>query len=149
MSETITYGEASPGEAEKRPLFRSLWRGFLSRCPNCKRGALFASWLRPVARCDACGEDYRAQRADDLPPYLVIFIVGHIVVAGFMLAEETVDLTAWEHLAIWSPITLVMCLILMRPIKGATIGLQWSRRMFGFGDGGGDDAIFDFGDGGR
>ena len=146
MSE-VTYGgvEASSGGSE-RPLFRSLWRGWRARCPNCGEGKLFSAWLRPVDHCAECNEDYRAQRADDLPPYLVIFIVGHVVVAGFMIAEETTALTAWQHLAIWTPITLMMSLLLMRPIKGATIGLQWSRRMFGFGSAGADDPSFDFDD---
>ena len=143
MSEVI-FGQASDEAEEPRPLFRSLWRGARSRCPNCGTGRLFHGWLRPVDRCASCSEDYTAQRADDLPPYLVIFIVGHVVVAGFMIAEEMVTLTAWQHLAIWTPITLAMSLLLMRPIKGATIGLQWSRRMFGFGGSGSEEASFDW-----
>ena len=136
----VRYGEADTrdDDAERRPLLRSLWRGFVGRCPNCAEGSLFRTWLRPVDECAACGEDYRGQRADDLPPYLVIFVVGHVVVAGFMAGEMTFELTAWQHLAIWVPITLLMSLALIRPFKGATIGLQWALRMAGFD--GGDEA---------
>ena len=126
-----TFG-ANEGAMEKRSVWRALWRGFLGRCPNCNEGSLFASWLRPVERCGVCGEDYSGQRADDLPPYLVIFVVGHVVVAGFMAGEMTMELTARQHLAIWTPVTLVLSLALMRPFKGATIGLQWALRMAGF-----------------
>ena len=146
MGETTLFGSNEDTTGEHRPLFRSLWRGWLGQCPNCKRGRLFENWLKPVDECAQCGESYRAQRADDLPPYLVIFIVGHVVVAGFMLVERTMYLTAWQHLAIWTPITLLMSLVLMRPIKGATIGLQWSRRMFGFDGSGSDDPVFGIGD---
>ena len=127
---TIEYGQ--PAEHEPRPLGRSLRRGFLGRCPSCGEGRLFASWLRPVDACAHCGEDISPQRADDLPPYLVIFIVGHVVVAGYMKAEEALPFGTWGQLAFWSLVTIVMSAALMRPIKGATIGLQWSRRMFGF-----------------
>jgi uncharacterized protein (DUF983 family) len=73
------------------------------------------------------------QRADDLPPYLVIFVVGHIMVGGYLLAEQYLTLNSWQYLAILVPITLVMALALMQPVKGAVIGLQWANRMHGFG----------------
>ena len=72
-------------------------------------------------------------RADDLPPYLVIFIVGHVVVAGYMIAEPFLDWNSWQHLAMWIPITLVMALAMIQPVKGAVIGLQWANYMHGFG----------------
>ena len=49
-------------------------------------------------------------RADDLPAYLVIVIVGHIVVGGFMGVEATSTLSTWQHLAIWAPLTLILAL---------------------------------------
>ncbi len=57
------------------------------RCPHCGKGKLFRGFLKGVDRCDRCGEEYSHHRADDLPPYLTVFIVGHIVVALFMGAE--------------------------------------------------------------
>ena len=126
------FGSIGAGEHERRPLWRSLGRGFVGRCPNCGEGRLFRAWLKPVDHCANCHEDYRGQRADDLPPYLTIFVVGHVVVAGFMAGEMAFELTAWQHLAIWAPVTLAMSLALMRPFKGATIGLQWALRMAGF-----------------
>ena len=38
--------------------------------------------------CESCGEALHHHRADDLPPYIVITIVGHIVVGGLVLAEK-------------------------------------------------------------
>ena len=144
MDERTTFGREGDAQ-EPRPLIRSLWRGWRARCPHCGEGRLFRGWLRPVERCAACGEDYTPQRADDLPPYLVIFVAGHAIVAGFLAVERSYALTGWQHLAIWTPLTLLLCLLLMRPIKGATIGLQWSRRMFGFDGSGAEEPGFDFG----
>ncbi len=116
---------------------RSIWqavkRGFFCRCPNCNRGALFKGYLTSVDACATCGEEFHHHRADDLPPYLTVFIVGHIVVALFMAAEETVDWSMWTHIAIWVPVTAILSIVLLKPLKGATIGLQWAMRMGGFG----------------
>ena len=139
---TITSYDAPP-EHPPRPFWRPLWRGARGRCPSCSEGALFRGWLRPVDECAACGEDISPQRADDLPPYLVIFVVGHVVVAGYMLGEEVLPFGPWGQMALWSLVTIVMAALLMRPIKGATIGLQWSRRMFGFDGSGADDPSFE------
>ncbi len=131
MSIEIRYGdEASP---KKRDLWGAMRKGWLGRCPHCGEGRLFGSFLKPVHSCECCGEEMHHQRADDLPPYLVIFITGHIIVAAFMIFEELVILNTWQHLAIWAPMTIVMALALMQPVKGAVIGMQWANYMHGFG----------------
>lgn len=116
-----------------RPLWPALVNGFRCHCPNCGEGKLFRSYLRSVDDCTVCGQEIHHHRADDLPPYLTIFIVGHIVVALFMSIEASYDLSMWTHLAMWVPVTLVLSLALLQPLKGATIGLQWSLRLGGFG----------------
>nr|BAT28913.1 hypothetical protein [Aureimonas frigidaquae] len=124
---------------EPRPLGQAMLRGFLCKCPHCGSAPLFNGFLRSVDHCAACGEAYHHHRADDLPPYLTIFIVGHIVIALFMGVEEIGDLPLWAHLAIWVPLTSIFTLGLLRPIKGATIGLQWALRMHGFSGRGEDE----------
>lgn len=119
----------------KRNLGEAMKRGSLGRCPHCGEGKLFRSYLRPVTNCSACNEDYTPQRADDLPAYLTVVIVGHIMVALFMAVENVGGLSLWAHLAIWVPITILMSLAMLQPIKGATIGLQWANRMHGFDKG--------------
>jgi uncharacterized protein (DUF983 family) len=110
-----------------------MWRGFLGRCPHCGEGRLFRSFVKTVNACERCGEVIEHHRADDLPAYLVVFIVGHVVVGAFMGVEMTTHLSTGTHLAIWLPLTILLALALLRPIKGATVGLQWALRMHGFG----------------
>ncbi len=129
--EMTRYG--APQTVE-RPVGRSIMRGLLNRCPACGEGKLFRRFLKPVDHCAACQEDMHHQRADDLPPYLVIFIIGHVTVGGFMMTDLVFkDWSIWTHLAIWAPITLLSTLLLMQPVKGGVIGLQWALRMHGFG----------------
>ena len=108
-------------------------RGLFGRCPHCGEGKLFRAFLKPVDSCEACGETLHHQRADDLPPYIVITIVGHIVLAGYMMTDLVLPFTTWMHLAIWVPVTLLGAFGLMQPVKGGVIGLQWALRMHGFG----------------
>lgn len=126
-------GESVKTARPSRDLKQAMWRGFKSRCPHCGEGKLFRAFVKPVDHCSVCGEDYTEQRADDLPAYLTILIVGHIVVAAFMGVEATTSLSLLAHMAIWGPMIVLMSLILLQPVKGATIGLQWALFMHGFG----------------
>lgn len=132
MDEQVFGGEHQ-SRKPARPLWNAMTRGFMCRCPNCGEGKLFRGFVKTVDRCAACGEDIHHHRADDLPAYLVVVIVGHIVVGAFMGVEATSTLSTWEHLAIWVPVTIVSSLALLRPLKGAVVGLQWALYMHGFG----------------
>ncbi|MCP4385226.1 MAG: DUF983 domain-containing protein [Hyphomicrobiales bacterium] len=125
----------------KRALLRSMARGFVGRCPQCRTGALLNGYLKPVLECGACGEDLSHQRADDAPPYFTILIVGHIIVPVMVTIVLSTQLSTATHMAIWLPLTLAMCLVLLRPIKGAIIALQWALYMHGFEGRGDPDAM--------
>lgn len=118
---------------EPRAVARSIKRGLLCRCPNCGDGKLFGAYIKPVDACARCGEEMFHHRADDFPPYLSVVVVGHIVVTGFIALDEVVTLETWQQLAIWLPITVILSLLFLQPLKGAVIGLQWALRMHGFG----------------
>jgi uncharacterized protein (DUF983 family) len=130
---TMEWKNKGEVSGERRDIATAMKRGLFSRCPNCGQGKLFRAFLKPVDHCATCGEDYTHQRADDLPAYLSIVIVGHIVVGGFMMTDLVWTLSNWTHLAIWTPLTLLLALTTIQPIKGAVIGLQWAARMHGFG----------------
>ncbi|MFB9951045.1 DUF983 domain-containing protein [Rhizobium puerariae] len=141
--QTIRYGGAREPE---RPLGRSIQRGMLGRCPSCGTGRLFRAFLKPVDACAACGEEMHHHRADDLPAYLVIVVVGHVLLTGYMLTDMAFPVSPWVHLAIWVPLAVLAAILTIQPIKGGVIGLQWALRMHGFG--GADDEPVDPGRGG-
>lgn len=132
MEERI-FGDAPHAAKERRPVYESMRRGFSGRCPHCGRGRLFRAFLKTVDRCAECSEEMSHHRADDLPAYLVIAIVGHIVVGAFMGVQAVTTWPTWVHLSIWGPLTVVLALALIGPVKGAVVGLQWALRMHGFG----------------
>ena len=102
--------------AERRDLWTAMKRGFRCRCPRCGEGKMFRAFLKTANNCSVCGLDFSPHRADDLPAYLVIVIVGHIVVPA----------------ALYLPLTFISSLLLLQPIKGAVVGIQWALRMHGF-----------------
>ena len=117
---------------EKRDVWTSLKRGFRGRCPRCGEGKLFRAFLKVDNNCSVCGLDFTPHRADDLPAYLVIVIVGHIVVPMALLIETNYSPPVALQLAIYLPFTLVASLALLQPVKGAVVGIQWALRMHGF-----------------
>lgn len=113
-------------------LTQAMWRGFLGKCPHCGEGRLFGRFLKVNDRCDACGEELHHHRADDLPAYLVIVVVGHIIVPIVLSVETAYAPPYWLHFLIWLPLTLFSSLALLQPTKGAVVGLQWQLGMHGF-----------------
>jgi uncharacterized protein (DUF983 family) len=116
----------------KRDVWTALKRGFRGRCPRCGEGKLFRAFLKVDDHCSSCGLDFTPHRADDLPAYLVIIIVGHIVVPLALLIETNYSPPIALQLAIYLPLTLFASLALLQPVKGAVVGMQWALRMHGF-----------------
>lgn len=102
--------------------------GIACRCPKCGEGALFRGFLSVSPECEACGLDLRKADSGDGPAVFIILIVGFIVGFGALITEMAVHPPVWVHLVIWLPLTLILCLGLLRPFKGVMIALQYHNR---------------------
>jgi uncharacterized protein (DUF983 family) len=118
--------QSEPTNPPQRSWLLGMRRGAGGRCPNCGAGAAFAGYLRVVAHCGSCGHALGTYRADDAPPYFTIMAVGHIIVPLMLLLEKSQAPAMWIHMAVWLPATLVLSLALLRPIKGAVLGVIWA-----------------------
>jgi uncharacterized protein (DUF983 family) len=132
--ESQVFGGENRSRRAARPLLAAMWNGFRGKCPHCGDGKLFSSFVKTVERCQHCGEEMHHHRADDLPAYLVVVIVGHVMVGAVMGFMEVTSLSTWQILALWGPLTVLMAVGLLRPVKGAVVGLQWALFMHGFGE---------------
>ena len=110
-------------------LATALGRGLLGRCPVCGIGRLFDGFLRVVPECEHCEAPLGLARADDAPPYFTILIVGHIVIPAMLIMQKMDDPPNWLLSVIFLPLTVILALGLIRPIKGATVGLMLSFNM--------------------
>jgi uncharacterized protein (DUF983 family) len=130
---TTIHVASPPEKAEPRKVWTAIGKGLRHRCPNCGEGQLFSSYLKVNRECPNCGEALHHHRADDLPAYLSIVIVGHIVIGLLLHLEMSYQgIGPWIYLAILLPLTLVLTFGILSPIKGAVVGLQWANRMHGF-----------------
>jgi uncharacterized protein (DUF983 family) len=100
----------------------SMGRGMRNRCPVCGEGRVFAGFLRVAPACAVCGAPLGRLRADDAPPYVVIFLVGHLLVPIVFWVERNYEPPMWLHMAIWLPLFAVLCTLLLRPVKGGVVG---------------------------
>jgi len=117
----------------ERSVSDAVQRGLKGNCPNCGSGRIFGRFLKVNEHCPTCGEALHHHRADDAPPYVVISIVGHIIIGLLIAVEVRFHPAIWLHLALWVPLTIALSLLLLQPVKGALVGLQWALRMHGFG----------------
>jgi uncharacterized protein (DUF983 family) len=111
------------------PLPTAMGRGLMGRCPACGKTPLFDGFLRVVQQCTNCGAPLGLARADDAPPYFTILIVGHIVIAAMLIMQRMDDPPIWLMSVIFIPLTIVLAVWLLRPIKGATVGLMLTFNM--------------------
>ena len=132
VNPATTVWTRETGAVEKRDVWRAMRRGLRGRCPRCGQGKLFRAFLKVDNNCSVCGLDYTPHRADDLPAYLVIVIVGHILVPVILWIETDYAPPVWLQLSIYLPVTLIASLGLLQPVKGAVVGVQWALRMHGF-----------------
>ena len=116
----------------KRDVWTSIKRGFRGRCPRCGEGKLFRAFLKVDNKCSVCDLDFTPHRADDLPAYLVLLFVGHLVVALLLAVDSAYAPPYWVEFAIWIPLTLLLSSALLQPVKGAVVAMQWQMGMHGF-----------------
>ncbi|MCA3643420.1 MAG: DUF983 domain-containing protein [Methylobacterium sp.] len=131
MSNWNDRANATPSEAP-RDWKQAIGRGFGCRCPACGEGKLFGKFLKVKPECEKCGAEFSGHRADDLPPYITIMIVGHVIVPLFLVFERSTNWPDWMHMVIWLSLTAALTMALIQPVKGATIAYQWALRLHGF-----------------
>lgn len=111
------------------PLGTAIRRGIHGRCPICGRGALFQGFLRIVQVCGACGVPLGLARADDTPAYFTTLLIALIIVPLMLTVELLAGPPPWLMAAIFVPVSPSLAIGLLRPVKGATIGVIFALNM--------------------
>jgi uncharacterized protein (DUF983 family) len=117
----------------ERPAWPAMRLGFRRRCPHCGQGALFDGYLKVNDRCPVCREELFHHRADDGPAYLTILIVGHLVAPLIHITFTRFRPDPLVLATVFTIGTVALSLYLLPRLKGMVVGLQWARRMHGFG----------------
>lgn len=102
--------------------------GLGCKCPRCGKGKLFSGFLDLAPSCDKCGLDYSFADAGDGPAVFVILFAGFVVVALAFWVEATYSPPLWVHALLWIPLTLIVSLGMLRPLKGLMVALQYRNK---------------------
>ena len=101
--------------------------GLACRCPRCGEGRLFDGFLKLKPSCAVCGLDFAFADSADGPAVIIMFIAGFGIVGGVLALETLYEPPFWVHMVIWLPLTIIVCLGLLRPMKGLAIALQYAH----------------------
>ena len=118
---------------DDRPLRPAMLRGWRRRCPACGDGRMFDGYLKVRSTCPSCSEDLSHHRADDGPAYLTILIVGHLLAPLIMVAFVEFRPSPIVLASAFSVGSVALSLYLLPRLKGVIVGIQWAKRMHGFG----------------
>lgn len=89
---------------------------------------MFDGFLTVTKRCPACGLDYAFADTADGPAIFIMLIVGFIVAGGALAVEALYQPAYWVHALLWGPLTLILCLAMLRPFKGVLLALQYHHK---------------------
>ncbi len=113
---------------DPNPSVSPYWAGLLGRCPRCGQGNAFAGFLDLREKCDHCGLDFGFADAGDGPAVFVCLIGGFLVLGAALWTEIVYEPPFWVHLALFMPLTIIVCGGLLRPMKGLLIALQFRNK---------------------
>ena len=110
------------------PPISALSTGLAGRCPRCGEGSMFQGFLNIAPRCDACGLDYGFADSGDGPAVFVTLIAGFLVLGAALAVDVVYEPPIWVYIVIFLPLTLLVCLGLLRPLKGLLIASQYKNK---------------------
>ncbi|GAB4518320.1 MAG: DUF983 domain-containing protein [Roseibium sp.] len=102
--------------------------GLSGKCPRCGQGRLFDGFLSVRKSCQACGQDFSFADSGDGPAVFVIMLVGFVIVALVLFVELSFQPPIWVHMVIWLPLTVLLAGLVLRPLKGLLIALQFRHK---------------------
>jgi uncharacterized protein (DUF983 family) len=102
--------------------------GLAGRCPRCGDGRLFSGFIGVASRCEVCGLDYSFADSGDGPAVFVALFGGFIVLGAALWTEVVYQPPIWVHMVVFLPLTLIVCLGMLRPLKGVLIALQYRNK---------------------
>jgi uncharacterized protein (DUF983 family) len=102
--------------------------GLLGHCPRCSKGRMFDGLLAVAPKCEVCGLDFSFADTGDGPAIFVMTIAGFLIVGLGLYIEVVYQPSYWVHVAIFLPLSAIVCIGLLRPTKGLLIALQYFNK---------------------
>jgi uncharacterized protein (DUF983 family) len=120
-------GTAMSGDtSDSLPL--AILTGLAGRCPRCRRGSTFAGFLNVAPACKACGLNFGFADAGDGPAVFVMLFGGFLIVGAVLWVEVMFEPPIWVYVVVFLPLTAIVCVGMLRPLKGLLIALQYRNK---------------------
>jgi uncharacterized protein (DUF983 family) len=103
-------------------------KALAGRCPACGDGYLFDGFLKVAPLCEACGFDLASVDTGEGPAVFIILIVGVLAGFGMLIMEVALHPPIWLQMLIWLPTALILCIALLRPLKGAMVASAYLNK---------------------
>jgi uncharacterized protein (DUF983 family) len=84
--------------------------------------------LKIVDRCPRCALGFAGHDVGDGAAIFAILILGFAVVGLALMVEIRFQPPLWIHAALWGPLVVGGTLLLLRPLKGLAVALQFRYR---------------------
>ncbi|MGC9269062.1 DUF983 domain-containing protein [Acidiphilium sp.] len=107
----------------------ALRRGFAMRCPSCGEAPAFIGYLTVQPTCPHCAAPLGRVPCDDAPPYITLLIALHLIIVAMVLADFDGGMSWVTSMIIFVPLSIVVLLGMLRPIKGATLAVMLKNNM--------------------
>ena len=114
--------------ASQDPAVSPWLAGVAGRCPRCGKGKLFKGFIDVAPACESCGLDLKFADSGDGPAVFVMLFAGFFIVGLALYIEVKFEPPMWVHAAIFLPLTLIVCVGMLRPLKGVLIALQYRNK---------------------
>jgi len=111
-----------------KPPVSPFMTGLKGRCPRCGEGRLYTGFLTVRDSCERCQLGFGFADAGDGAAWFIMLFVGFVVVGGALLTEIKYQPPMWVHAALWGPLTVILVLALLRPLKALLIALQFKHK---------------------
>lgn len=129
---TQAHPQSEDDTPATRPIWPALARGWRRKCPNCGSGRVLKGYLKVNNSCPVCREALHHHKADDGPAYLTILLVGHLMAPLLHVTFVQFRPDPLTLFTIFAVGCVGLSLYLLPRLKGAIVGYQWAKRMYGF-----------------
>jgi uncharacterized protein (DUF983 family) len=84
--------------------------------------------LKVAPKCEVCGLDLSFADTGDGPAIFVTTVAGFLIVGLAWYIEVVYQPSYWIHALIFLPLSVIVCIGLLRPSKGLLIALQYFNK---------------------
>jgi uncharacterized protein (DUF983 family) len=124
----MAWEVAMAAEERRYPPISPVSTGLAGRCPRCGDGRMFSGFLTLAPKCNVCGLDFSFADSGDGPAVLVTLFAGFVVLGLALALEIAYEPPIWVYIVVFAPLTVIVCLGMLRPLKGLLIASQYANK---------------------